>query len=100
MQLFAVYWKMNILCRFIIDVYLTIFKQRGEHPSFTIVYIHTPVSDSLIIYNSRNDINSRLDLCVGGIGCGDGAVAVEFYENHPEINYTGLDINHTQLEKA
>lgn len=90
---------MNILCRFIIDVYLTIFKQRGERLSYTIVYIHTPISDSLIIYDSRNDINSGLNLYVGDIGCGDGAVAVKFYENHPEINYTGLDINRTQLKQ-
>ena len=63
------------------------------------IHSHTNLGFTDNIYDSGNDINSRLDLCVGDIGCGDGAVAVEFYENHPEINYTGLDINRTQLKQ-
>jgi len=55
-----------------------------------------PLKDNA--YDSKDDEPSLDGFRIGDIGCGDGNLAVQFIENHPEAEYIGMDIQKNRID--
>lgn len=59
---------------------------------------HTGIPLKENAYDSMESRPSLDGFRIGDIGCGDGNLAVQFIENHPEAEYIGMDIQKNRID--